>query len=185
MGRSCGEIVLIVIVGIAALNLLFTAFGWSGLVRQGGPKSNKDPAEDLHVALENLRQELRRIHSAASANNSHRMHTIPNLQPLRAEGLSSADENIAVHKTDFPTPVLKRAGSRAPKSVVIFTMDSIGSYEKNSLSGGAAGEKACWYSVVVVAHRVEHVVGLLSQANLRCAGLWSTHFGTLARKSMC
>lgn len=136
MGHSCGEIILFVIVGIAALNLLVAAFGWSSLSK-GNYTINSDPTEDLHLALENLRHELRMVHKTALLSNTSLTKQTHGTSPVLVHMPAPANSTNA--KTAQLAPI-RPPESRTLKTVVIFTMDSISSYEKNSLSGGASGE---------------------------------------------
>jgi len=95
-----------------------------------------DKMKSLHTALANLQHEIDVIHhqtvqqdqtvQQVATSNSELASRPSKLKPMPNEHrISHESAHISVHKA------LKRA--------VIFTMDSIGSYERNSLSGGAAG----------------------------------------------
>lgn len=101
--------------------------------------ANSDKMKRLHIALANLQIEIDTIQHLDVQQNA-----VANLGP--ASGASKpkpiphhilAKEGAGEHNMghEFVNRVIHKALKRA----VIFTMDSIGSYEKNSLSGGAAG----------------------------------------------
>lgn len=136
MRCSCGELVLCIIVGIAAINLLFAVFGWHSFIKQSNLSTvSNDSTEKLHLALENLRHELRLVHSNLPTNLSSNTKPLPDIFHSIIHKVDTTDSAT----TSFKQPHTITS-SHAVKSVVVFTMDSIASYEKNSLNGGAAGE---------------------------------------------
>lgn len=128
MSGSCGKIVLFIIAAVAALNILLAAFGWNTIISKNS--TTNDPTEKLHFALENLRHELRMVHN--------RQNQTPNVPQLVTE-VSLAPKSVHLKVSNEKSDA-EMNSSNPSKSVVIFTMDSISSYENNSLSGGAAGE---------------------------------------------
>ena len=127
--------------------LVFVVFGIF-LLERSRPENKfgyADKIQSLHVALANLQLEIDAIHNQNEFNNV----SVFSSQPIwRLENkVTSRQEQTQRDAASLTDSTLQRKENKQERSVeaniskraVIFTMDSIGSYEKNSLSGGAAG----------------------------------------------
>jgi hypothetical protein len=138
MRYKYGVFVVVAIVIFIALNLVFGGL-WTTLYSSEPPDAavTKELTEvllSLHTELKELRDtKIRYTQGANSSSPTPRTGNVLS-EPQSKREVIVNDPSVLSQKVEVDTPARV-----IPKRAVIFTMDSIASYEKNSLSGGAAG----------------------------------------------
>lgn len=127
----CSTIVILAIMAIVAIN--YFATGLKGFQSEEDSDLEIEKLRILNTSLSNLQLELNRINFKI---NSVRKPEISNQNEIN----NVVDVSFTKVIENRVTAVVSKRKSMI-KKVIIFTMDSISSYEKNSLSGGAAGNQ--------------------------------------------
>lgn len=134
---------------VLAAGLVFVVFSMmTALVdrtRQASSPADTEKINQLHIALANLQLEIESLHNRTAQHNiSIRPGTVwegINTEAVRQP--SAKLESTPARKTPQGRNIGHKTAvnevNKGSKRALIFTMDSIGSYEKDSLSGGAAG----------------------------------------------
>jgi hypothetical protein len=139
--RICGIVAAAIIVTVVVFNIYVVQ---SGHNHRGDEKEELLQYKALNATLASLRKELHSLKAAALEQSS--LVTFDNAvlrtHPRSVSTTALATPSATAHPTVKPTEGFGsvHAASRSKqKRVAVFTMDSISSYEKNSLTGGAAG----------------------------------------------
>lgn len=113
-----------IVYAVLALLVLFNVFLWKDPVK---PRNDEFVLSSLNDTLRAVNKELAAIHDKMLEKKSIVVTT---------SSTRSVSEPIQSH-VEKPKEHVRNSKK---KRAVLFTMDSIESYEKNSLSGGAAGK---------------------------------------------
>ena len=144
------QFVCSVLLVIVTLNIFFASLGWdlAHTIRHNDPEIKR--MEELHAALTALHKELHTIQKASKNESSVNEVNESASSPRIATGVNPTvstlisqqviknspvdEQNVTPKSSDQPRKPMDKN-----KSALIFTMDSIASYEQNSLAGGASG----------------------------------------------
>ena len=129
--KALVSFVIVVVIIVAVVNYTVVTNRWS---LQGADNANEDliKLKELNITLAALKNELLSLQNIRDVINltTTPAAAIPAVAttPVKKKYLT---QNL--NSNDHSSPFMKK------KNVMIFTMDSIGDYEKNSKRGGAAG----------------------------------------------
>lgn len=127
----CSTIVILAIMVIVAIN--YFATGLKGFQFEEDSDLEIEKLRILNTSLSNLQLELNRINFKINSVIKPEISNQNEINNVVDVSFTKVIENRV-------TAVVSKRKSMI-KKVIIFTMDSISSYEKNSLSGGAAGNQ--------------------------------------------